>query len=64
MSVAETLCTLAGASLIMWGPIFGFAYATRRFGDSARDYIVACLGLCLLTVVGCVLLAIAGNAAS
>lgn len=56
-NVLDALAMLAIASMIMWGPIFGFAYATRRFGASVRTYVNAYFAVCLLTLAAFVVFA-------
>jgi hypothetical protein len=46
----------------VWAPIFGFAYARRRFGGEARSYLKAYLAVASATVAAFVLLAVIDNA--
>ena len=62
MSVPEALLTLVFASLLLWAPIFGFAYARRRFGGKASNYCRAYLAVSGATAAAFVLLSIVENA--
>lgn len=57
MTIPEALAMLAVVSLLLWAPVFGFAYARRGFGGSARNYALAWLAASGATVAGFVLLA-------
>jgi len=62
MSIPQALLTLAFASLLMWAPVLGLAYARRRFGGEARNYFLAYLAVAGATVAAFVLLALVENA--
>jgi len=62
MTIPEALLALAAVSLLMWAPVFGFAYARRRFGGSPRNYALAWLAASGATVAGFVLLALVEGA--
>ncbi|HEY0131769.1 MAG TPA: hypothetical protein VGB57_10220 [Allosphingosinicella sp.] len=57
MTIPEALVAVAIVSALMWAPIFGFAYARRRFGGSARNYLGAWLAVSAATAASFVLLA-------
>jgi hypothetical protein len=46
----------------MWAPVFGFAYARRRFGGSAANYVIAYLAVSAGTVAAFAILTIVENA--
>lgn len=62
LSIPEALAILAFASLSLWAPVFGFAYARRRFGGAWRNYLKAYLAAAGLTVAAFVLLAVVESA--
>jgi uncharacterized membrane protein YqgA involved in biofilm formation len=51
--------TLAGGAAILWGAIVGLAYARRPFGGSSRNYVLAFVGLWVVTMAVLALMAIA-----
>lgn len=63
ITYAEAFIGLLLASVIMWGPIFAFAYARRQFGGSARTYVLAFAGTSFATVAFFVLLTVWENRA-
>ena len=62
-SIWEGLASLGVATMLMWAPVFGFAYVRRRFGGAWQNYLKAYFGVCALTVAAFVLLAICENVA-
>ncbi len=58
MTIPEALLSLAAISLLLWAPVFGFAYARRGFGGRARNYALAWVAAAGATVAGFVLLAL------
>lgn len=63
MSALEALLAITLASLLLWAPLFGFAYARRKFGGSAANYFKAYLAAAALTVALFLLLAVAEKGA-
>ena len=62
MSIWEGFASLGLATMLIWAPVFGFAYARRRFGGAWQNYLKAYFGVCALAVAAFVLLAICENA--
>jgi hypothetical protein len=56
ITVAEAIFMAFVGSLIFWAPLFGLAYARRRFGGEARNYAMACLATAAASTAAFVLL--------
>jgi hypothetical protein len=62
LSILGALAALSVSALLVWAPVFAFAYARRRFGGTWQNYLKAYLSVCALTVAAFVLLGLVENA--
>lgn len=51
LSYTEALFALVLISALLWAPLFGLAYRRRKFGGSARNYLITFVATWMATIV-------------